>query len=78
MIQVIKVRSILGNKELLHKTYIGQLTPSKPILSLHDVRKLGKTFNKNESTVKNLRTFHIDSGQNGKGLVLIIISKLQH
>ena len=78
MMQKIQFRSVPGNRGLFLTTYIGQLLSSKPIFSLHDVRKLGEIFNKVESNVKNLRTLHIDSGQNGPVLVSTIMSELQN
>ena len=64
-----------GNKQLLISTHIYQLLSRKPILNLHDVKKLGETFDKIESNVRNLKTLHVDPEQFGPVSVSIIMSK---
>ena len=65
-----------GNKQLLISTHIYQLLSRKPILNLHDVKKLGETFDKIESKVRNLKTLNVDPEQFGPVSVSIIMSKL--
>ena len=65
-----------SNKQLLISTHIDQLLSIKPILNLHDVKKLRETFDKIESNVRNLKTLNVDPEQYGPVLVSIIMSKL--
>ena len=65
-----------GNKQLLISTHIEQLFSIKPILNLHDGKKLRETFDKIELHVRNLKTVKIDPEQYGSVLASIIMSKL--